>query len=512
LFQFLNPIWFFGAAALVIPVLIHLWNIRSGKVLRVGSISLIQAASRKSSRSFKLLDIPLFILRCLLLLLLALLLALPVWQKKVQAAKVKGWVLFPKENFTATYQKFKPIIDSLTKAGYEFHYFNAGFAKSNLTQIFLNRKDSIITSLPAPKASQPNYWSLVNELDNKVSSDLPVYIFMPNQTSYFTGTKPQVAMKLNWQTYTPADSAINFIHDAWFTHSGDVRVIQGHSKPSGINYTFNNVQANDKANADYIIATVNGKATISLPQSKQQAIAVDTATQRIIIYADNNATDANYLKAALLAVTQFTQRRYVLKMVNNPGQIPAKTQWLFWLSEKPINQQVLKNTRHLFTYEKGKAIAVSTWMNNGGQFTTALPHNEKIDLYKLIKADKSYTPLWQDGFGYPVLSVQQSGQANIYHYYSRFNPAWNNLVWSDAFPAWLLKLTAEPAKTDIAQYDRRVLSTQQYMPQILSEIHTVTDAKPLENKSLARYFWLAIIIVFAAERWLAHRTPKTVNA
>ena len=98
MFQFLNPIWFFGAAALLIPVLIHLWNIRSGKVLKVGSISLINAASRKSSRSFKLLDIPLFILRCLLLFILALLLALPVWQKKIEAAKVKGWVLFPKEN------------------------------------------------------------------------------------------------------------------------------------------------------------------------------------------------------------------------------------------------------------------------------------------------------------------------------------------------------------------------------------------------------------------------------
>jgi hypothetical protein len=512
MFQFLNPIWFFGAAALLIPVLIHLWNIRSGKVLKVGSISLMGAASRKSSRSFKLLDIPLFILRCLLLLLLALLLALPVWQKRTQVAKVKGWVLFPKENLTATYQKFKPAIDSLTRVGYEFHYFNAGFAKSNLTQIFLNPKDSIKPPLPAPQSLQPNYWNLVSELNNRVSSDLPVYVFTPNQAIYFTGNKPQVALKLNWQTYSPADSTISFIHDAWFIPRGDVRVIQGQSKPSGINYSYSNVQANNKANADYTLTTVDGKATISLPNSKQQPLNVDTATQRIIIYADNNTTDANYLKAALLAVTQFTQRRYILKMVNNPGQIPANTQWLFWLSEKTINQQALKNSRHLFTYEKGKASIVNTWMNNGGLFTIALPNKEKINLYKLIKADKSYDPIWQDGFGHPVLSLQQSGQAHIYHYYSRFNPAWNNLVWSDAFPAWLLKLTTEPSKTDIAQYDRRVLSTQQYMPQILSDTHTVTDVKPLESKSLTRYFWLAIIIVFAAERWLAHRTPKTVSA
>src|SRR3954464_3767664 len=97
--MFLNLIWLFAIAAVVIPVAIHLWNIRPGKVLKVGSISLIDPASRKSSRSFKLLDIPLFILRCLLLLALALLLSMPVWQKKLQAAKVKGWVLVPKESF-----------------------------------------------------------------------------------------------------------------------------------------------------------------------------------------------------------------------------------------------------------------------------------------------------------------------------------------------------------------------------------------------------------------------------
>jgi len=512
MFQFLNPIWFFGAAALLIPVLIHLWNVRSGKVLKVGSISLIQAASRKSSRSFKLLDISLFILRCLLLLLLALLLALPVWQKKVQSTKVMGWVLFPKESFAATYQKFKPAIDSLTKAGYEFHYFNAGFSKSNLTQILLNRKDSIIPTHSTPKTPPANYWSLINELNGKVSSSHPLYIFTPNQAAYFQGNKPQVALKMHWQTYPPADSVSTYIQDAWFTPSGDVRVVQGNSSPSGTIYTYRNARANDEANSTFNIYSVNNHAKISFTSNEQDAVSIDTTVQRIIIYTDNNTTDANYLKAALFAVTEFTQRPYVLKTINNPGQIPANTQWLFWLSDKAINQQALKHSKHIFTYEKGKPTMVNTWLTNGGQFTTALPDKDRINLYKLIAANKNYTPFWQDGFGHPVLSVQQSGQAYIYHYNSRFNPSWNNLVWSDAFPAWLLKLTTEPAKTDIAKYDRRILSTQQYMPQLLSETHFVTDAKPLENKSLARYFWLAIIIVFAAERWLAHRTPKTVSA
>ena len=512
MFQFLNPIWFFGAAALLIPVLLHLWNIRSGKVLKVGSISLIDAASRKSSRSFKLLDIPLFILRCLLLLLLALLLALPVWQKKMEVATVKGWVLFPKENFTATYQKFKPTIDSLTKAGYEFHYFNPGFVKSNLTQIFLNAKDSLKAPLPAPQLTQPNYWDLVKDLNSKVSSTLPVYVFTPNQAAYFQGSKPQVALNLRWLTYTPADSVATYIQDAWFTPSGDVRVVQGTSKFSGTTYTYSNLRANDKANATFTITTTDGKAQINLTGGKQEAITGDTTIQRIIIYTDNNSTDAGYLKAALQAVVLFNQRQSIVKVVINPSQIPANTTWLFWLSDKPLSAGASKNCKNILTYQGGKPSTVNSWMSNAGQFATALPDQGKVNLYKSIATNQTYTPVWKDGFGNTLLGSQQSGAQHIYHYYSRFNPTWNNLVWSDSFPAWMLKLLNEPSRLDTSPYDRRVLTAQQYLPQIITETHTAAATKPFENKSLARYFWLALIIVFAAERWLAHRTPKTASA
>src|ERR1700743_1895371 len=120
----LNAIWLFALAALSIPVAIHLWNIRQGKTLKVGSISLITVSSQKNSRSFKLHDLLLLLLRCLLLALLAFILMQPLWQKRINLAQIKGWILIPKESLKETYQKFKPEIDSLSKAGYEFHYFD----------------------------------------------------------------------------------------------------------------------------------------------------------------------------------------------------------------------------------------------------------------------------------------------------------------------------------------------------------------------------------------------------
>jgi hypothetical protein len=166
----------------------------------------------------------------------------------------------------------------------------------------------------------------------------------------------------------------------------------------------------------------------------------------------------------------------------------------------------------VFTYQKGRPNNVNSWMSNGGKFTTALADDEKVTLFKLINAPGSNTTsVWKDGFGNPVLNLQQQGQTNIYQFYSRFNPAWNDLVWSDSFPAWLLKLMMKPAADHTLRYDKRVLSEQQYLPEIISEQHTVAAAKSVENKSLTRYFWLALLIVFAAERWLAHRTLKTTT-
>ncbi len=512
MFQFLNPLWLIGAAAIAIPVLIHLWNIRPGKVLKVGSIGLIDAASRKSSRSLKLLDVPLFLLRCLMLILLALVLALPVWQKRMPVVKAKGWILIPKESFKATYSKFKPTVDSLTRAGYEFHYFNTGFAKGSIAQIINPPKDAVIKQDSVKLTNrQPNYWSLIRQLDDKVSSDIPVYLFTPNQAKYFTGNKPEAALQLNWQTYTPADSTSTWIQKAWFTPSGDIRIAQGQSHPSGTSFQYANVREST-GNSVYKIQTNNGQAQISLTQGKQAPITVNTAVQHIAIYTDDNSLDAGYLKAALQAVSQFTQRKTIIKTISNPAQLNANTDWLFWLSEKPISKTYINYCKNILAYQAGKPIAVNGWMSNVEPYATAVAEVNKVNLYKIISgAGGIRTSVWKEASGQPVITSTQQDSTQIYHFYSRFNPAWNDLVWSDTFPAWLLQLMQEPASNISNTDDKRMLSAQQYLPQTTTTAHTIASSNNVENNSLKRYFWLALLVVFSAERWLAHRKTQTTE-
>jgi hypothetical protein len=490
----LNPTWLFALAALGIPVAIHLWNIRQGKTLKVGSIALINASSQKSSRSFKLHDLLLLLLRCLLLTLLAFVLTMPFWQRHMNSSGIKGWVLIPKENTRESYQKFKPEIDSLTKAGYEFRYFSKGFQRKKLNEILADS-----TGLKTDSINTASYWTLIQQLDGQISPSLPVYLFTPNRITHFNGEKPPVTLNLRWQTYTLADSTSTWIAQAWLTNNNDIQVMQGNSKPGGTYYTNYTIQPGNQRNSPFVVNTDNGKMTISLKNAN--TVTVDTSIWRFAIYAEKNAADAGYVKAALQSIAQFTKHKAVIKQYTDAGQIPSHQNWIFWLSQKPASKQLNTNCDNLFTYETGKVRDVRSWIDDQNRSLPGL----KIVLYKSVSATKNNGyGIWNDGFGNPVLSFEKQQQTNIYHFYSRFDPSWGDLVWSDDFPKMLLMLiVGQPANQNI-KYDRRVVDIKQLLPALNNEAYT-SNGKIIERTDLTRYCWLLLVLIFIAERWLVHK-------
>ncbi|MBC7652345.1 MAG: BatA domain-containing protein, partial [Deinococcales bacterium] len=102
----LQPIWLWAIAGIIIPVIIHLWHIKQGKSLKVGSVIFLQESSKQQSSSLKISDWLLLLLRCLLIILLAILLAKPQWQQALQTNKQKGWLLINNTDFSETYKHF----------------------------------------------------------------------------------------------------------------------------------------------------------------------------------------------------------------------------------------------------------------------------------------------------------------------------------------------------------------------------------------------------------------------
>lgn len=75
---FVEPFLLWGALAVAIPVVIHFWHQKQGKPLPWAAMHWLTEKQQQQSRGFRLDNVLLLIIRCLLLILLAILLAQPI--------------------------------------------------------------------------------------------------------------------------------------------------------------------------------------------------------------------------------------------------------------------------------------------------------------------------------------------------------------------------------------------------------------------------------------------------
>ncbi len=76
--SFIEPTLLWGALAVIIPIAIHFWHQKQGKPLPWAATQWLTEKQQQQSRGLRLDDILLLIIRCLLLILLAILLAQPI--------------------------------------------------------------------------------------------------------------------------------------------------------------------------------------------------------------------------------------------------------------------------------------------------------------------------------------------------------------------------------------------------------------------------------------------------
>ncbi|WP_315822749.1 BatA domain-containing protein [Paraflavitalea speifideaquila] len=226
--QLLNPIALVAATAVIIPVLVHLWNVRKGKTLRVGSTALLSASARKRATSFRINNWPLFLLRCLVVLLAAFLLAKPVWMDRPRAAKQAGWVLIPQHQLGIAYAQYGTAIDSLLLAGLELHNLSPNFEKIQL-------KDTAGNATPTDTNSHSSLstWSLLKVLDAQLPAGFPLHLFVNNRLSSYQGARPSTRLALHWNSFSSGDSLQRSPSFSWVADKGTIRSMEGVSTPAG---------------------------------------------------------------------------------------------------------------------------------------------------------------------------------------------------------------------------------------------------------------------------------------
>ncbi|UKT66050.1 BatA domain-containing protein [Pedobacter mucosus] len=450
--QFLYPIGLLALAGLIIPLIIHLWNVKQGKTLKIGSIALLGESSRASSKSFKINDWLLLLLRCLLLILLSFILAQP-FIKKTLSGKNLGWVLVEKSNFPKVYKDNRKTVDSLTKLGFEIHDFNVGFAPLSL-------KDTLNTD--TTKLVSVNTTSLLNQLNQIIPAGNSVYLFAKHRLNTIGTTLPQINYKLNWKPLNEADTLSSWITD----YAG--KKYEAKSTPTNTVYT-----------------AVNNN---------------DAASIKIAIYEPSGNADKKYLIAALNAIGSFSGRRIEI----NPTE---KADIGFWLADIPVTstfKSAINANGTLFQYEKGKVVTETSFINLEG--TT-------VNLSKRIDSKDALNKVWEDGFGNAVLSTEKVAALNIYFFYNRFNPQWNQLVWNDIFVKALMPIVIRNEKAQAFGFedheaDQRQLAANQ--KEIIQINKATSTSKTTKNESIANMLWIAALLILLIERILSFSNKTNV--
>ncbi len=453
----LYPIGLLALTAILVPIVIHLWRIKQGKTLKVGSISLMGESAASNARSLVVSDWLLLLLRCLLLIILAFLLAQPFLKGK-PLAKQGGWILVEQQNLKTTYQNHRKTIDSLLNKGFEFRHLGLGFKSLSLKDTSNTAMDSL------PPLS---YTSLLKQANHQLPNQYPVWIFAPKTALGFEEELPKLHLQVHWQA-PPLDTTKSY------------------------HKSFLNLN---------LKAQVSGNTVIY-----QREKAVLVPAMQVLIHS-NSTLDSKYVKAAVNAIGEYLGQPITIYSQNSKEPLDA----IFWLADTDVPNDIRKNLKAnaiIFKYAKGKAIDENSSINFGN---TSLNYASSSKILNRVAAKETGKNLWEDGFGEALLTVQQTQQVNEYTFYSRFNPQWTDLVWKDEFVEVLFPLLygqtnkqfgfeAAPSFTQMNEQPIATFENSKDNPALLSP-----------NLNLDKYLWVLAFLVFLVERLLTYRKQNPLK-
>lgn len=433
--------------------------------MKIGSIALLGETAVLSSKSLRLTDWLLLMLRCLLLIMLVFVLCKPFIDEKIDAAENKGWIVIKEPALKSVYFTNRKIIDSLLLVGYKLHDFDLGFKSLELKDT--SAKQSISGS------AVPDL-GLLRQMNATLPTGFNVFLFSDQFLSDFNGTLPALQINLKWIAGSTGDSI-----GKWTT-------------------TFAGKFYDAKSSSSQTVYTQKGAALEG------------TQTLRVAIRGGSNTADERYIRAALTAISDFTKRSMQVKHWEPSGNEVPNYDVVFWLSEEAPNERLtkgLKKGAKIFRYKKGRITNASSVLHaNAGWQELGSPQ-----IYKRIVAKDSENEekIWEDQFGAPLLVRKQKDGIEEYLFYFKINQEWTDLVWENTFVKSLMPLVVgfenEPMDLGFENHplDKRIrlIDTTD-----LKRNDGQVETKPaLLSRPVSMLFWLAAIVFFLIERILSFR-------
>ena len=291
---FLNPTLLWALLGLGIPIGIHLWSKKQGKRIKIGSIKFLQASDSQKSRSIRLNELGLLLLRMLLTTILVLILAEPRLTRPTENTPLTYFV----ETSLLDFPSLKKQIDSLSLEA-DVRLLLPEFPP------YAPELDEDYTQ------SQVNYWQLASEMQDFNTDSLVVFTnaYLRN----VKGKRHKIHQNIHWIDLN-RNQSVNQV----------VGVLQNRNK-----YEVFSVES------DPNLLRVQKQFTESISGIADSIAISDKDTIHVSIFADEPlSSESRIIKASLSAIASYLNHPIdILEYKSTDLLTPSDA--VVWLSETP---------------------------------------------------------------------------------------------------------------------------------------------------------------------------------
>lgn len=296
--EFLNPLMLWGALAISIPIIIHFWHQKKGKIIEWAATQWLVEKNLQQSRGIRLDNIFLLILRCLLLLTLCFFLSKPFlkWLNNDKTAK-KIHLIQPNKLVTENY-KFE--FEEALKKGEKCYWIHSNAQQIQDPKQLPNQETFDATLL------QNSINNISQNIDNET---FELYFVNNHKLNQF----PHIFVPTAFRTHTITDSSS--------TQNQDFIIFSG-NKSLFVN------EKNELVNQ--AISNKNSKA--------KHAGAIKVLLQ------NNDTNEAQSIKAALKALNEIYQFEFQID-----EEVFADKKYDVIFDNKIISENRNNNTLYIFS-------------------------------------------------------------------------------------------------------------------------------------------------------------------
>ncbi len=189
--EFINPLMLWGSLAISIPIIIHFWHQKKGKIIEWAATQWLVEKKLQQARGIRLDNILLLILRCLLLLVLCFFLSKPIL-KWLNSDKITKKIHLVQPNVLVT-ENFKFEIESALKKGEKCYWIH-----SNIQQI------EDLKSLPNQEKIDANLLQIsINNISQNIDNEEFELYFVNNQE---LNSLPHIFLPTSFNIHSIIDS------------------------------------------------------------------------------------------------------------------------------------------------------------------------------------------------------------------------------------------------------------------------------------------------------------------